>query len=61
MPMMPAYQLETITSRVRGIDFNSPLTYALVALLQLAIAMAAAAVPGRRAAHADPLAALRTD
>jgi predicted permease len=50
-----------IASQVRGIDFNSPLTYALVAVLQLAIATAAAAVPGRRASHANPLAALRTD
>ena len=50
-----------IASRVRGIDFNSPLTYALVAMLQLLISIAAAAVPGRRASHADPLAALRTE
>jgi predicted permease len=50
-----------IASRVRGIDFNSPLTYALVAMLQLAIATAAAAIPGRQASHADPLAALRID
>lgn len=50
-----------IASRVRAVDFDSPLSYAMVALLQLTIATAAAAIPGRRAARADPLAALRTD
>jgi ABC-type lipoprotein release transport system permease subunit len=33
----------------------------MVAVLQLTIAIAAAAIPGRRASRADPLAALRTD
>lgn len=50
-----------IGSLVRGIDFNSPMMYATVGLLQLAIAIAAAAVPGRRAARANPLAALRIE
>jgi predicted permease len=50
-----------IASRVRGVDFDSPATYALVALLQLTIAVAAAAIPSRRASRADPLAALRTE
>jgi predicted permease len=50
-----------VRSRVSGVDFNSPLTYAIVGLGQLAIALAAAAIPGRRASRADPLAALRAD
>jgi ABC-type antimicrobial peptide transport system permease subunit len=50
-----------IASRVRAVDFDSPVTYALVGLLQLTIAIGAAAIPGRRASRADPLAALRTD
>jgi hypothetical protein len=35
-------------SRVRGIDFNSPLTYALVAILQLAISTPPRRFPGAR-------------
>jgi putative ABC transport system permease protein len=50
-----------IASRVRAVDFDSPATYALVALLQLTIAVAASAIPSRRASRADPLAALRTE
>lgn len=50
-----------VASRVRAVDFNSPLTYLIVGVLQLTIAMAASAIPGRRASRADPLAALRTD
>lgn len=50
-----------IASRVRAIDFDSPLSYVVVAALQLTIAIAAAAIPGRRAARADPLSALRAD
>jgi putative ABC transport system permease protein len=50
-----------IASRIRGVDFDNPLSYAMVAVLQLTIAIAAAAIPGRRASRADPLAALRTD
>jgi predicted permease len=50
-----------VGSRVRAVNFDSPLTYALVAVLQVIIALAAAAIPGRRASRADPLAALRGD
>ncbi len=50
-----------IGSRVRAVNFDSPVTYALVALLQLTVAIAAAAIPSRRASRADPLAALRTE
>jgi len=50
-----------ITAWTSGLDLDSPLVYAIVGLLQLTIAVAAAAVPGRRAARANPLAALRTE
>ena len=50
-----------ITGVASGLDLDSPLVYAIVGLLQLTIAVAAAAVPGRRAARANPLAALRTE
>jgi putative ABC transport system permease protein len=50
-----------ITSSVRGLDVNSPMTYAIVGFLQLTIAVAAAAIPGRRAGRANPLAALRPE
>ena len=50
-----------ITSSVRGLDVNSPMTYAIVGFLQLTIAVAAAAIPGRRAGRASPLAALRAE
>ncbi len=44
-----------------GLDLDSPLIYVLIAMLLTAIAVAAAAVPGRRAARVDPLAALRME
>jgi predicted permease len=50
-----------IGSRVSGLDLRGPLMYATVGLLQLAIAFAAAAIPGRRAARANPLDALRAE
>jgi predicted permease len=50
-----------LASRVRAVDFDNPLGYAMVAVLQLTIAIAAAVVPGRRASRADPLLALRVD
>jgi ABC-type antimicrobial peptide transport system permease subunit len=50
-----------IAGRVSGLDLRSPMMYALVGLLQLMLAIAAAAIPGRRAARANPLAALRSE
>jgi ABC-type lipoprotein release transport system permease subunit len=50
-----------VASRVASLDLNSPVTYLVVAVLQLAIALVAAAIPGRRAARASPLAALRVE
>ncbi len=50
-----------VQAAVSGIDLDSPLIYVLIAMLLTAIAVAAAAVPGRRAARVDPLAALRME
>lgn len=42
-----------------GISSADPLTYALVAMLLLAVALAACLVPARRASRVDPMIALR--
>jgi ABC-type antimicrobial peptide transport system permease subunit len=44
-----------------GVDVLNPLTYALVALLQVAVVAIACMVPALRAAYVDPLLALRSD
>lgn len=46
-------------ARASGLNFDSPITFALVGFLQLTIAIVAAAIPGRRAARVAPLTALR--
>jgi ABC-type antimicrobial peptide transport system permease subunit len=48
-----------LTSELFGIKPNDPLTYCGAALLLLAIALAAGAIPARRAAAIDPCSALR--
>jgi putative ABC transport system permease protein len=40
---------------------RDPVTYGLVALLLLLVALAASALPARRATRADPNSALRSD
>lgn len=48
-------------ARLPGIDASDPSTFAIVAALQLAVAMAACLVPARRAASVDPIICLRAE
>lgn len=48
-------------SRLAGVDTGDPATYATVAVLQLAVAIAACLLPARRAARVDPILCLRAD
>ena len=46
---------------LRGVSARDPLTYAAVAVLLTAIALAATWLPARRAAAVDPISALRVE
>ena len=50
-----------LESLVFGIDVRDPATFAAVALSLLAVALAACAVPARRASRVDPMVALREE
>ncbi len=50
-----------MSSLLYGVRPTDPATYAAVAALLLAIALAACYVPARRAAHIDPVKALRAE
>ncbi len=50
-----------IAGTLSGLDVDSPMTFAMIGLLQLLIAVATAVIPGRRASRANPLGALRAE
>jgi ABC-type lipoprotein release transport system permease subunit len=50
-----------IEGTLTGLDLDSPMMFAAVGVLQLAVAMAAAAVPAFRASRANALDALRVE
>ena len=49
----------TISSLVFGVTVRDPATYAGVAIVLAVVALAACAIPARRAARVDPMIALR--
>ncbi len=50
-----------IAGMLYGVSASDPLTFAVVAMLLGGVAVVASLVPAWRAAHADPLAALRSE
>jgi ABC-type antimicrobial peptide transport system permease subunit len=50
-----------IDSLLFGVRSNDPVTLTAVSLVLAAVALAAAILPARKAAHGDPLVALRAD
>ena len=44
-----------------GVDVADPMTFCVIALMLLCVALAACWIPARRAARIDPLVALRHD
>ena len=50
-----------LSSMLFGLSFTDPVTYGSVALILVALSMAAALLPARRASRIDPIVALRTE
>jgi ABC-type lipoprotein release transport system permease subunit len=50
-----------LNSFLVGVSATDPLTFVLVPLLFICVALAASAAPARRAARADPASTLRAD
>ena len=50
-----------MTKLLFGVTPQDPVTFALVALLLIAVAALASYLPGRRATHVDPIVALRAE
>jgi putative ABC transport system permease protein len=48
-------------SMIFGVDATDPLTFAIIAVLLLLVALSACHLPARRATKVDPLTALRHD
>jgi len=52
---------KTVSSLVFGVPVHDPMTFAVVAVLLMVIALAACIIPARRAARVDPMVALREE
>ena len=50
-----------IASQLYGVSAHDPLTFAAIAVLLLAVALAASGIPALRASRIDPMAALRAE
>jgi ABC-type antimicrobial peptide transport system permease subunit len=50
-----------VESMLFGLSGADPLTYSLVVIIVVAVALVASLLPAFRAAHVDPMTALRTD
>jgi putative ABC transport system permease protein len=51
----------TVSSLVFGVTVKDPATFAAVAVALIGVALAACAIPARRAARVDPMVALRCE
>jgi len=50
-----------VASQLYGVSAHDPLTFAAIAVLLLAVALAASGIPALRASRIDPMAALRAE
>jgi ABC-type antimicrobial peptide transport system permease subunit len=59
--ILAAVAAQLATAFLRGVSTHDPFTYSVVAALLAAIALAATWIPATRAAHVDPIRALRQE